>query len=67
MIIDQIDTTTQYLLQILRCLDVSKELRRHSDKKVNIAAFVMIATSHRTKKTHRSDAKTLLQFWQMLL
>ena len=66
MITNQVYITTQYFFQKLSSLHMIVELRRHGDKEVDVAPFMMVTTSHRAEKTHRSDAKTRLQFWQML-
>ena len=67
MVLYEIYMTSQNFFKIFCSTNIIVKFRRHRDEKVNIAALVMVATSHRTKKAHRSDAKTLLQFWQMLL
>ena len=41
------------------------ELRRHGDKQIHITTIVVLIASDRTKHTHRSNPKPLLQFAPM--
>lgn len=66
VISDQIDTATKKLLKILSGFNVVIELRGHGDKEIDIAAFVLFASGHRTKKPHRGNAEALLQLLLML-
>ncbi len=46
MVADEVDLAAEDILKILCCFDVIKELWRHGNENINIAALMMIASGY---------------------